>query len=804
MARKTLAILSLASVGLASGPELTAQLPDLTVGRVQTVQVLQNNPPVLVAGRPVFVRASVRITNPPASPLLADGLMRVFVDGVETAESPIYSDNGPFVVPLVPSLGTNENDTLNFIFVAPPSGDVLVSVEINPAGPNFVPESDTSNNTLASTSTPTEQLGTAEFAYVPVDYRPGGGEIPNLPPLDLIEPGVGDNFIQAIYPGALFEYHRTDVPSKLHTTSLSGSGSSLLSALTVDISLMSPPPENLYGWIPGSLPYNGQSIIGQPVSMGNTQNIRHQRTYAHEVGHNTGLFHNSLKSLFVGIDVEHHLNLTEGLAQLLPSTQNDIMVPGLLTPQAWVSPTNYNYFRNHAYFDPGTDQDLSVATEPQVLVTGLWNRDTGAVQVLNILEVPEGLPTQSDGASASSIAVTTYRGSQMAHEVLMAVRDSTDESCADADSAFSPSPEVAFAALVPPLANGQPIDRLVIAPVGDVTMAALSIERSPAAPTVSFTSPTTSPLTGNTLLVSWEASDADGDELTYYLRYSPDGTRFSPLASGIQATEWLVDFHEVPAPVDGSGFFEVIASDGLNSTTARSEALTGSTLALGVGGNAPWVHIMHPDNGFTFRQGATVILHSSGWDLEDRSLSGASIEWSSDVDGPLGTGRRTTVADLSPGTHAITVTATDSGSLQTIDTATISITPRNLPDTSGNICQADIGFGGPGSSVLSMCGGDLSTGTTANLVLTGAASSAPTFLFIGLVNSPTPVQGGQLVPVPWTFLFGTTTDASGTLLLPNLPGGGGPFSAYLQAVTVDGSLPFGYGFSNAIQADYLP
>ena len=121
--------------------------------------------------------------------------------------------------------------------------------------------------------------------------------------------------------------------------------------------------------------------------------------------------------------------------------------------------------------------------------------------------------------------------------------------------------------------------------------------------------------------VAWKGRDADGDVLTYYLRYSRDGVHYSPLASGIAATEWDVDVSALPAFEDGQGFFEVLASDGLNTTVAHSALLYGSGAVWAQGSNPPWVEIFTPDSGHDYFEGATVILHSSGWDLEDRALS---------------------------------------------------------------------------------------------------------------------------------------------------------------------------------------
>ncbi|RKY16728.1 MAG: hypothetical protein DRQ55_17390 [Planctomycetota bacterium] len=119
-------------------------------------------------------------------------------------------------------------------------------------------------------------------------------------------------------------------------------------------------------------------------------------------------------------------------------------------------------------------------------------------------------------------------------------------------------------------------------------------------------------------------------------------------------------------------------------------------------------------------------------------------------------------------------------------------------------CQTDLGFGGPGTATLSMCGGDLSTGTTADLKLEGAAPNAAAYLFMSLTSTPTPIKGGVLVPIPVLDQFDHNTDGSGGILFAGVAGGGGPLSVIVQYVIVDASQPKGYAFSNALQIDFLP
>jgi hypothetical protein len=213
---------------------------------------------------------------------------------------------------------------------------------------------------------------------------------------------------------------------------------------------------------------------------------------------------------------------------------------------------------------------------------------------------------------------------------------------------------------------------------------------------------------------------------------------------------------------------------------------------------------MTPDPDYSYLRGATIVLHGSGWDLEDNGLNGGSLVWTSDVDGMLGVGRLTSINTLSAGVHTITLTGTDSDGMVSMDTATITIVDRGLPDTSTLVCQPDIGFAGPGLSVLTMCGGDLSTGTTAYIQLLNASSFAPALLFAGFTSAPTPFKGGLLVPVPWAMSVPMVTDAAGEFLLEDVPGGGGPLSLYLQCASADAGQPHGVSLSNALQAQFLP
>ncbi len=175
--------------------------------------------------------------------------------------------------------------------------------------------------------------------------------------------------------------------------------------------------------------------------------------------------------------------------------------------------------------------------------------------------------------------------------------DAGSKGGSNADSS-AVSPITGFTAILPATSSsGAPIDRLVVGPAGAQNATALQIVRSASAPQIAFTSPSAPVLGSSTVHVAWHGLDADGDALTYYLRFSPDGaTRFVPILTSTRLTQADVDLSTLPALVDGKGCFELFASDGLNTTVIRTPALSLGPYFKGTLGNAPWVQMVSPDN----------------------------------------------------------------------------------------------------------------------------------------------------------------------------------------------------------------
>jgi hypothetical protein len=74
-----------------------------------------------------------------------------------------------------------------------------------------------------------------------------------------------------------------------------------------------------------------------------------------------------------------------------------------------------------------------------------------------------------------------------------------------------------------------------------------------------------------TITLRWQASDPDGDSLTFYVLYSPDaGRSWQNVASGIKDTELRVNLAALPgSPL---GLFRIIATDGVNTGISDSNS----------------------------------------------------------------------------------------------------------------------------------------------------------------------------------------------------------------------------------------
>lgn len=186
--------------------------------------------------------------------------------------------------------------------------------------------------------------------------------------------------------------------------------------------------------------------------------------------------------------------------------------------------------------------------------------------------------------------------------------------------------------------------------VAGKTVASVTVSAN--SPTVTLLSPNGGEWLNNEAVVTWSASDPDGDDLIYTLLHSADGGgSWHALAVGWPQTSYTLTTEYLPGSTDT--YFQVIASDGVN--TGQDTGDGPATIPF----RPPQVQIATPLDGSTLNSVQSVLLTAEARDPDQKPISDDGYGWTSDLDGALGTGRSVTIWALSPGIHQVTVSVTD-------------------------------------------------------------------------------------------------------------------------------------------------
>jgi hypothetical protein len=140
----------------------------------------------------------------------------------------------------------------------------------------------------------------------------------------------------------------------------------------------------------------------------------------------------------------------------------------------------------------------------------------------------------------------------------------------------------------------------------------------------------------------------------------------------------------------------------------------------------PVVAIQSPGNGEWYFVGETVQLVGTAEDSEG-PLGDPFLEWSSSINGTLGTGSALNVSNLSVGTHTLTLTATNSANLQSTASVVIDV------------------FSSPAAPVIVGQPQDITSYETATVQFTVVATGSPPFFTYQWIKDGEPLSDGLRV-----------------------------------------------------------
>lgn len=575
---------------------LSSVAATLTVSNIEVNQAIQtttNTITPFVAGRGTTVRATLAVTSPAAPVVGISGRLHIFVSGVEiTPIAGLLPINAPFTAVVAPNR-TNQNDTLNFEIPAGPAGipaSAAVTFRVDPtvAVADTAVSLTTPNITFVSRTAPL-------LYFTRINYTPSGL---GLPDILAVQPGVGDAFVRGILPvdeSTPTLYQQGLFPTLGYSGDANGDG--ILEALAADgnnlISLLASCRQLivnsgvgasdrifLYGWLNGN-PINGNGLgqVGGRNAFGNTQGIRYQRSYAHELMHNFGFDHNPGATTIgeVGWDTGARLvgnpATNSTTTNVKPGTLRDIMDGGLVTNQAWIHPNqsgacggascvSYQQLLGSPTLAPDSAGDFSTDV---LVVQGIFD-PTGErlLQLKPAFRYPwRSQPTQLRKEQQSRYAVRVVTANAQ-------VTVPFNPYVADDGEKNAPAVFGFFEVMVP--VSGV-VRSISITDIGG-TRTFGAIEGGQQAPSVQIVTPVDGTRLGRIATVVAKLASGAGTNIMYQAAYSPDGGKtFVPIAVDLKEPNFSFDATAVQSSA-GQGLIRVFVSDGLNTAFADVTKLT--------------------------------------------------------------------------------------------------------------------------------------------------------------------------------------------------------------------------------------
>ncbi len=552
--------------------------------------ILCNNSVPLIAGRHTLLRLYLACERdcPNAD---GQGKVRLLKDGQEQAvlTQPLSAGWLSQIHDLpLNDLRLNLDRSINFKLFPPPdwlAGQITFEVEVVSNTPDETPATLSLSRNFAIRKP-------LRIAYLPIQHQ---GATP-------VEIPDADYWLQRLYPVSTVDYYRLPIPNLVWDKEIDKG--EILNELLYTYWLYTQHnpsetwPDQLFGWLPQEF-YNGGAADpdwcpncagphSARVAFGGVrpeQDIGGPRILAHEIAHNLGAQHawtptdQQDKTCFrtegTDIQVDPYWPYAE-----TPYIQ-EVGVDVYSDPPVIYGPNNYDmmsYCANpwispHTYrrlFESPLLQSQAIASIPAadfepsssglLLVHGMIYPDGRAAR-------PEVVQLEHSGGQPPNLAVS---GKDYCLDILGADERLIAQRC--------------FEAGFLNIETGLPTEAspyfLIFTQIDPNNIAKISLRRdtveltslqpSKTSPQVEIAYPNNGEVLSGQATITWQGGDADGDDLTYDVLYSPDnGQSWLPLATRLQETSYT--FTTAQLPSTQQGLIRIIASDGFNSSKAESD-----------------------------------------------------------------------------------------------------------------------------------------------------------------------------------------------------------------------------------------
>ncbi|HEY3055052.1 MAG TPA: hypothetical protein VGK31_03865 [Thermoanaerobaculia bacterium] len=226
-----------------------------------------------------------------------------------------------------------------------------------------------------------------------------------------------------------------------------------------------------------------------------------------------------------------------------------------------------------------------------------------------------------------------------------------------------PSQHIDFAPFASEMSFPEATTKLQLIRDGNVV---LEIPVSAHAPVVSNVAPQLTGRVDGPITITWDASDADGNALTYEVEYNADVTSedsdWEVLMRDLKDRRFTIDFSDMPGGSHSK--IRVWATDGIHAAEADS-------LEFSVQAKPPEVFIEDLPSPVV-QSGHEIVLDGDAFDLQDDDIPESKLQWRSNISGVLGNGTPLKVI-LPLGLHTITLAATNSLGLQGVATIKVNV-----------------------------------------------------------------------------------------------------------------------------------